>query len=168
MSCSLLGFSWWSPVTNKCLQGGAFCDIYWFSRGEMQLLARSSLSLTKQTLPTKKIPGCLAPAPTTHQTWPDIREEVLQGTGRASLIRQRGGRRQAVWVLCLNFWHDSCSYVLALNEPNWEQKKEGVVDHWNKNKLQNLEFKVPTMSLSCQFLPVATRCNEKLNPSTTP
>ncbi len=33
-----------------------------------------------KTLP-RNIPGCFAPAPTTHETWPDIRGEVLQELG---------------------------------------------------------------------------------------
>lgn len=99
MSYSLLGFSWWSRVTNECFQGGAFWDISWFSGIEMQLPGQRSSSLTKQALPTK-IPGCFAQA--AHETWPDIREEVLQGTGRASLIPHLGGTLLAVCV------QDSC------------------------------------------------------------
>lgn len=98
-SYSLLGSSRWSPVTNKSLQEGPFNNIFCFSSIEMQLLGQSCSFLTKQTLP-KKIPGCFAPAPTTHQTWPDIREEVLQPTGRASLIPHPTVRRHSTFCLC--------------------------------------------------------------------
>lgn len=83
----------------------------------MQLLGQSSLSLTKQTLPTK-IPGCLALAPTTHQTWPDIREEVLQGTGRASLIPHKGRTLLADKYCVLTSGTPPAHKLLSLNEPD--------------------------------------------------
>lgn len=103
----------------------------------MQLLRQSSSSLTKQTLPTK-IPGCFALAPTTHQTWPDIREEVLQGTGRASLIPETGSTLLAV---CLQESCQRLTYNIITAPLKWTQlgskkleaKKGKVLDYWTKN-----------------------------------
>lgn len=119
MSYSLLGGS---PVTNKCLQGGAFCDISWFSSAEMQLLRQSCSSLNKQTLPTK-IPGCFAPAPTTHQTWPDTKRRCYRELGGHPSSQ---GKAAFHWLFVCRSRARSWDTILKLlpsNEPNWDKRK---------------------------------------------
>lgn len=62
----LLRSLWWSPLTNKCLQGGAFSDNLLIQQDWNAITGTEQLIQTKQTLPIK-LPGCFALAPITHQ-----------------------------------------------------------------------------------------------------
>lgn len=92
----------------------------------------------------------LCPAPTTHQTWPDIREEVLQGTGRASLIPHWRDMLLALCLLCLNLWHAHSTHTALFKWTQTGATNGKVKDHWTTSSISRglIEFLKPTSTSS--------------------
>lgn len=94
----------------------------------------------------KKSQDALPLARTTHQTWPDIREEVLQGAGRASLIPH--------WR-----WLFECRKRVKTQQPKLlfqlnptENNRESFWSLKQQNKQQDLDIKANKTIASSWFV----------------